>query len=78
MLAFRRFAREQLGKALPRPSLRELLRAQGPISASTSRLHSSVHLQSTIEPDGLRPKDPPADSTVQAAKGLLRNNLVKP
>lgn len=44
MLAFRGFVREQLWKALPRPSLRELLRALGPISASTSRLCSSASL----------------------------------
>lgn len=41
---FRGFAREQLWKALPSPSLRELLWALGPISASPSRLHSSASL----------------------------------
>ncbi len=73
MLAFRGFAREQLWKALPRPSLRELLRALGLISAlHPGCAHQPVCLQSTIEPDGQRPKDLLADSTVHAAKSAQK------
>lgn len=40
--------------------------------------HHPACLQSTTEPDGQRPKEPPADSAVRAAKRALRNNFVKP